>query len=660
MRQQMKKLTIILVSILITFGCQDYLDIVPDNVSTMEHAFKDEFSAERFLATLYYRMPFIGRPIRDPAILASDEYVVTETPAFLAQNFYGYFIKKGQQNTNSPMINNWEGNNWGRGMFHGIRECNIFLENIESVPALEMEKRNRWIAEAKFLKAYYHFYLMQFYGPVPLVKENIPVYSGMEEVQRYRDPYDDCVDYVVSLIDEAMPDLPVTIINPGTEFGRLTRPIAASLKAYVLVTAASPLFNGNPDYAFLEDNRGVKLFSQTQDVSKWTRAATACKEAIELCESANIKLFEFKDNRYDLSDDTRLTMTIRGAVTEPWNQELIWVMPPTTVTRTITGESNVFTANTTALMQTWTLPYLSKEQVSAQNLDTRLGPPFEIVEMFYSKNGVPIDEDIEYDYINRYEVALAGDEQMYYVKPGYKTALMNLHREPRFYANLGFDGNYWYGNGRMKDVGKGSESETAWLVQAKRGETSGKMSNIRHSRTGYFSKKGSHYNTESTSSNLIITEFTYPIIRLADLYLLYAEALNESLSAPDAEVYEYVDRVRARAGLNGVVESWAAHSNIPQKPNNQSGMREIIHRERLIELAFEGKRFDDLRRWKKAHIYHNRNDYGWNVDGFDENSYYTPIVLERLTYTTKQYLWPISESELRRNSNLVQNPFWGN
>src|SRR3546814_8247261 len=86
----------------------------------------------------------------------------------------------------------------------------------------------------------------------------------------------------------------------------------------------------------------------------------------------------------------------------------------------------------------------------------------------------------------------------------------------------------------------------------------------------------------------IAFRYAFPIIRLADLYLYYAEALNETKQTPDAEVYEYIDLIRARAGLEGVVYSWAAHSRIPNKPTTKESLRDIIHRERLIEMSFEG------------------------------------------------------------------------
>src|SRR5690606_38133836 len=102
---------------------------------------------------------------------------------------------------------------------------------------------DRWIAEVKFLKAYYHFWLFRLYGPIPLIKENIPVSASVDEVKRKRSTVDECVEYMVELIDEAAPDLPKKIVNRTFELGRITQPIAFSLKAIVLVTAASPLFN---------------------------------------------------------------------------------------------------------------------------------------------------------------------------------------------------------------------------------------------------------------------------------------------------------------------------------------------------------------------------------------------------------------------------------
>jgi hypothetical protein len=237
-------------------SCDDYLDIVPDNVTTLDHAFSDKVSAERFLATIYSYMPKLGDCSYDPAIQASDEFVICEStwdaPSFA--NYPGNRIKSGLQNTNDPYYNFWEGRNGGRGLFIALRDCNIFLENIDKVGSdLYEEEREQWIAEVKFFKAFYHFYLLRMYGPIPLVRENAPISSSTEQIRMYREPFDDCVDYIVELLDEAIEILPLTVNNASTEYGRIIKPIAATLKADVLLTAASPLFNGNSDFAKLVD-----------------------------------------------------------------------------------------------------------------------------------------------------------------------------------------------------------------------------------------------------------------------------------------------------------------------------------------------------------------------------------------------------------------------
>jgi len=640
----MKKFIYILSVIVTLNSCADYLDIVPDQTPTIEDAFVDRVHAERFLATLYSYMPAIGHLSNDPGILASDEWVVVEDAYFESSiGYLGNRIKQGLQNVSSPMLNYWDGSNYGRGTFVALRECNIFLENINLVgPDLPDLERASWIAEVKFLKAFYHFYLMRLYGPIPLIKDNLPISAA--DVKVYREPVDDCIEFICDLCDEAMKALPLSITNIANENGRIVRPMAAMLKAQARIWGASPLFNGNSDVNTLVDNRGVHLFSQTEDRSKWTLAAEACRQAIDVCHEAGIRLFHYTDTRFQMSDTTKLGMDIRCAVTQKWNEELIWGNPVNTVSGT----------------QSRSLPFFKTEdRLGSGPQGGEMSASLDLAETFYSNNGVPIDEDRYYPYEDRYKTVTVGGDHYYYIKEGTLTANLNTYREPRFYASLGFDGGYWYGNGRTKDVGMGTDTETSWIVRAKMSETSGKQGDIRYSRTGYFAKKPVNFETAtSTTGALTSVRYTHPIMRLADLYLLYAEALNETLETPSAEVYQYIDAVRERAGLKGVVESWNLYSKVPDKPLNKTGLREIIQRERMIELCLEGQRFYDLRRWKLAQTYFNKPEKGWNVDQNTADGYYEIITFGQLTYPTRYYFWPIAESELRRNINLVQSPYW--
>jgi hypothetical protein len=106
-----------------------------------------------------------------------------------------------------------------------------------------------------------------------------------------------------------------------------------------------------------------------------------------------------------------------------------------------------------------------------------------------------------------------------------------------------------------------------------------------------------------------------------------------------------------------VQESWDKWSTNPAQYTTKDGLRKIIHRERLIELAFEGQRFWDLRRWKAAKIL-NSPAKGWNRNFSDPKKYYKPVLLFKPNFNLKDYFWPISEKELNINTNLSQNPGW--
>src|SRR5690606_35472644 len=135
-----------------------------------------------------------------------------------------------------------------------------------------------------------------------------------------------------------------------------------------------------------------------------------------------------------------------------------------------------------------------------------------------------------------------------------------------------------------------------------------------------------------------ITDYPWVHFRLADLYLLYAEALNE-YSGPSAEVYEYLNLIRDRVGLPTVEDAWTNFSKKPNKFQSKEGLREIIHQERTIELALEGHRFWDLRRWKKALTELNSSITGWDVVQETPQTYYREKVIFQQSFSLKDYFW---------------------
>lgn len=610
-------------------ACKQYLDVVPDNVATIDNAFATRHEAEKFLFTCYSYLPNQGDLGDDPAMVGGDEIWRFKTEG-------GYFnIARGLQNKVSPY-----GDRWGF-YFKAIRDCNIFLEQVGKVPDLEDPERNRWIAEVKFLKAYYNFYLMKMYGPIPLMKANLPIDVTTEEVKVSRAPMDSCFAYVVGLIDEAMAGLPREIDDPTRELGRITQTIALALKAKVLVYAASPLFNGNPDEAGLKNPDGTPLFSTEHSQEKWDAAAAACKAAVDRCAELGMKLYVYQPDfqQYNLSDTIMTQLSIRNAVCERWNSGIVWA-------NTQTSSSG---------LQALITPRMNPANLDITAIHGQLSPPLKMAELFYSEHGVPINEDKTWNYGHRYDLHIAGDSDKLYVRFGYVSAQMNFRREPRFYADMGFDGGIWYGQGQYDD----KNFTGLYYLEAKYRQRNGFGKPNFGSVTGYFIKKLVHYqNVIANSGNTYsVTSYPWPIMRLADLYLLYAEALNES-QGPGAEVYTYLNLVRARAGLPGVQEAWDTYSNNPGAYTTQQGLRTIIHRERLIELAFEGHRFWDLRRWKEAALVMNEPVTGWDLMQEQAAAYYRPSVIFNPTFGLKDYFFPITDNTITNNRNLVQNIGW--
>lgn len=651
---KIKKYTIFLFSVLLSLSsCDQYLDIIPDDVPTMELAFSNRQNAERFLATCYSYVPPHGNVWKNPALATGDEVWNCAEETFYYSNRTSFRIAKGLQNTNDPYLNYWSGGNDGTNLFVAIRDCNIFLENVESVPDLISSERDRWIAEVKVLKAYYHYFLMQLYGPVPIIRENIPVSASIEEVKVVREPVDEVVKYIVELIDEATidkdqpdPALPLGIRAFATELGRLTLPAALAIKAKVLALAASPLFNGNPDFSDYVNEDGVNFINPEFDATKWEAARDALQEAIRVAHDAGHELYQFDDRLTGLqepvSDTTLLELTLRNTITSRFSKELIWGLGNNDV-NTLQGIVN---APLTAYHQGQRISWVR----SMHN------PTLNVVEQFYSNKGVPINEDKTYDFNNRYKVMDVPDNHEYYLIDNFRTAYLNFYREPRYYAYLGFDGGKWF----TMEV---DSDKKAYEVHNKAGQLAGRALD-NYSITGYFAKKLVNYKLimREGQDNSGTTSYAFPIIRLADLYLLYAEALNECKNEPDAEVYEYIQYVRDKAGLDletgSLVDTWKLYSNNPAKPTSKSGMRDIIRQERLIELAFEGQRFYDLRRWRLAMDYFNRPIRGWNVSEKEELAYYQVTYIANREFMLRDYFWPIKTSDLYRNNKLVQSPQW--
>lgn len=630
-------------------SCNKFLDVVPnDGIATLDMAFNLRSTAYGYLCTCYSYMPVEGSVSNDSAMLTGDELwdlvgrIVSNTSARVPNTYFQ--IARGFQSASRVYANDWA------DMYQGIRCCDILVENIDRVPDMTRTEKQQWKAEATFLKAYYHFNLVRKWGPVPIIRESLPIDSDVETVRVYRENIDDCFDYIMELLDKAYTDLPLTP-ESNDLYGRITKPVCKALKAKVSVFAASPLFNGNEEEATLVDNQGRQLFPTKTDEQKklrWTAAVTACKEAIDVCDQANIKLYDksYVTASYRMCDSLVQTLTLRNAFNQRWNSEVVW------------GNTQTASSGTNTAFQMWTMPNMTEFAHSTGGYRF-IGVPMKIVDQFLTNNGLPIANDRSWENTNTQALRTGSADHSYYLEQGYTTVEQNFNREPRFYAYLGFDGGKWLGQlSNYNDLHPEDVRHIECLNGGAQGKSGGEVGPV----TGYFAKKLYPIQCNFTATNTFSSyDFAWPIIRLTDLYLLYAEAINEA-EGPNGthkeDLFKYLNAVRERAGIPTVQKSWDEFSNNPGYYNSQYGMRNIIHRERLVELCFESQRFWDIRRWKEAPSEYQKGIYGYTVTGSSPEDYYVKKLIATQTFGLKDYFWPIYNYYLERNPNLVQNLGW--
>lgn len=620
----MKKILFISLIAIAFIRC-DYLDVVPENLVKYDDAYKGKAEAEKALFGLYNYMPLYNL-WRMNVEGVTDEFTVP--PGWGAVWFPHKNMWENNISASSLGFNYWTNTDVDGiysykqyNMYEGIRYCHMFKNRIDDVPDLSEEDKILWKAEVDFLIAYYHFKIFITHGPCPII-ENEQSFNGNDDsFFPYRSTVDECTEFIVRYLDAAIKELPEAMEK--RYLGKPTKIVAKALKAKLLVYMASPFWNGNPipEFSSLTDSKGNKLFPNVDD-SKWNRALTALEEAINSAHNAGVSLYEYTGEKPD-AWDTWTTQDIKEAtnrykIVDKWNREIIWG----------------YSGTSGALSNTWT----------GQGIRTSIGPTrplnsveasIESVERFFTKNGLPIDVDPAYDYANRY-----------LVKTGDSTAYLNRDRDPRFYSALGFD------------RGKYEFNSKTIIVNHRRNEYHGLLDGVNDcGSTGYAFKKFIHPDSYVDNQSVSVIHYSYPIIRLADLYLLYAEAYNEVNGNLSGKGLNYLNEVRTRAGVPTLAEAWEA---VPGGlPSTKESMRDIIFMERYNEFAYEYEWYYDIRRWCVAEKYLNKPVSGWNVQGNTMNSYNeVQSTYENLNraFTSKFYLLPIPQTELNVNYNLVQNP----
>ena len=638
-----KYLLYTLCGMLLLTGC-DYLNRVPEkDIETVESLFEQRTKAEAWWKGLYGEINNVLTSLTsNTSFLGADEFVTCQA-LYNSTTFRldGLKVADGLQMSQSPY-----GSLWYK-MYTVIRNANTFLENIDNTYNITEEDREWWKADVKALKAFIYFELVRRYGPICLVPQNMPMELDVSEYQLPRQHVDTCFKEIVRLLDEAAPYIPMHNQRDPAYGHTICLEALHALKAKALLYAASPLFNGNVFYSDFKNKNGQLLFNSSYDRNKWLLAAEAADKAAEICAIGDRDLYTEenikKTKLLNQMNDIESSMFSRFDNKE-YLMEMKWG---------------------TLQLYRFTLPRLLNDDNNFnESLLGCLSPSMKMVEEYYTSHGLPIDADNSWSYANRYK--LGSESSMIYedVIP-MNTSVVNLHlrREPRFYASIAGDRMYWQ---------RGTNTATKnynLLVEAHKDESWGTqedfiINNNWQNINGYWLKKQTFANfaTSNYVANLKGQE-TYPVIRLAEVYMMQAEAWNEYLDQPDSRVYDPLDKVRKRAGILPVREAWKTFSNVPTKVDTKVGMREIIRQEYNIEFAFEGHRYWNIRRWLIAHQVMNEKQYGWNVLGTTFQTFYNnengPIVVwsRNKFVAPRDFLEPFNAEEILI-SGMVQNPGW--
>jgi hypothetical protein len=597
----MKKYTTFLIvfSLIFIFSCHDYLDKTPDEDMTIEDIFTSPIWTRNFLAHVYSWIPTEvnfaddGGLWRSPFVGGSDEMEIAYGGA------YAHEINSGAWNaTNVTRVPIWN------ETYQALRRVNMFLENVDNVPTTQ-DQIEVWKGEAYFLRAYFHFLSFRTFGPIVLLDHSI---NTDDDLLSYtRRPIDECVEFIIADLDRAFEHLPDNFSQQ--EIGRVTRVAALALKSRILLYAASPLYNGNTEFEAFRDSTGLQMFPQTYDANKWKLAADAALRTIQISESAGYGLYQSTTN--DPVDN------YQEIFLKNWNKEILFA-------KNLDRYAHHFRCADPISLSGYSIFNPTQEMVDAYEMEDGSTPI-----IGYMNNGLTPIINTESSYVEEGYAETAREGRW---PAGVRKMFIN--REPRFYASINFPGQRW--KNHILEV---------WY----NGIDGRSKAGSDYCKTGYLMRKS--MNERNNWNPWQVEQNTWVISRLAEIYLNYAEALNE-FSGPTDEVYQQVNMIRNRSGL----------PNLEERLTKEQ-MRDRIKHERRIELAFETHRFFDVRRWKDAEILENRPIHSLNIfegNFLQDDSFYKRVMVEQRIFTApKHYFFPVEQREIDKNvRNLMQNPGW--
>lgn len=622
-------------------SCTEYLDKSADSSVSSEEAFKNFKNFQGFVEEIYNCIPDKEKKYWITSFNWGDDEICNPAGDWLMSNqvdlgnFWGWQTQAGvwlNGNVNSTSTSRFDHALWPHA-WYCIRKANMGLENLDKLTEATQEEKDLIAGQLYFFRAWWHFELMEYFGGLPYVDKVLPS-SGKLTLPRLT--YQQCADKAAADFRKAADLLPIDWEKtsagkntPGKNMLRINKVMALGYLGKNYLWAGSPLMKNGAQTG------GTKAYDYDAEYCK--KAADAFGELLSLVESGKTQYalaeFKYKDiyNHTKTDDATssysEIFCTAKQNGLMPGSTEAIF-----------RGPSNDWWATRWGFSCAWG-PHEIVDQAEIHM------PTANYVNFYGMANGLPLNDP----------------------NSGFDPTHPFKNRDPRFYHDIVFDG-FKYVNSTMPSNLEYLRYCTLYSGGAMRSVNDG-------SRTGYFTQKLIPHIANKFDGGLDWGGGLHaylPYMRLADVYLMYAEACaafggatakatNFNKTAEDA-----INTLRDRVG--------AAHVGGGANGSLSSGLRtdtrkfmDEVRRERAVELAFEGFRFNDLQRWLLL------TEYPYNVktsQEFDRVGTMTSnpkdaqvanlrekVILTRL-FGTKHYWFPLKIKDVSMYPEFGQNPGW--
>jgi hypothetical protein len=672
-KKLIRKILIPFTSVTLTIGAMfhsscNFLDIDPyiTDLFTLDTIFAKQEYTQRYLNNVYSYLIDNGSFRGNSSTKTMPWAVISDAcvSGYKRGNYHTYAVWSNNELTSE---NFYSFDRWDT-FYEGIRKANTFLMRVDECREVTPIRRLEWKGEALFVKASVYFELMLAWGPIPIVPdEPVDFDTPISELTLERSTWDECSAYVEGLLKQAIELLPDARTDKS-EIGRATKNAARAVLSRLTLYTASPLFNGqNGEFSNFKNNAGIPYLNPEKSMEKWAKAAATAKILVDLKPT---DLYTVPDTKTNTPD-----------VPVPEEEKVDWPDGTGGIDHyhsyldMFNGECVQISENCEMLFTTQGSDLREYTRyMDPGMLDGWCGFyfPQRIVDLYYMADGRDINNaSAQYPYertgYTDRDSTFSGDRETTGFTLLAGTRKWYVNREIRFYATVAFNNSYYPSTSTAADkIGADGKVAKYFANSVSGKEAAAQRPSAlgeEYPMTGYLCRKFTHYEDSWFSGARRKMKFGINY-RMAEVFLNYVEAMNEldqsytvdgiTVFRDETEMKRCFNLIRHRAGLPGITNADVA---------NPDRMRSLIERERLIEMMWEGRRYFDNRRNKKAMEYENLPVMGLDVTArvSEQEKFYTVVRAQERNYlykvfTTRQTFWPIPKHEIDKNNNLDQMP----